>query len=63
MEDPPFEMRTLIHHVLHRHNIYSLELTQLKEILYLLEQPCRENPVEIQEAIFRGVIKFNHTYK
>ena len=30
MEDPPYEIKTLIHHVIHRHNVYKLEIQQIR---------------------------------
>jgi hypothetical protein len=38
MEDLTLEIRTLIHHILHRHKIYRMEAHQLQEILQLLKQ-------------------------
>ena len=30
MENLTYEIKTLIHHVIHRHNIYKMEIKQLR---------------------------------
>lgn len=63
MEEPRVELKTLIHHIMHRHNIYKMDVEQIGQVLTLLEEEPSEEPVEIQEKIFRGIIKFNEQYK
>ena len=48
MEEPPYEIKTLIHHVVHRHNIYKMEEGQVKEVLFMLGQELLDDPVQIQ---------------
>ena len=63
MEELPYEIKTLIHHVLHRHNIYQLPLSSIRHILFLLDQTSNEQPLDIQDKIFKGVVHFQKIYR
>lgn len=63
MEDPAVEIKTLIHHILHRHNIYKMDMEQLKQVLHLLGEEPAEQPMDIQQKIFKGIVRFNQHYR
>lgn len=63
MQDPRIEIKTLIHHIMHRHNIYKMDLEQIREVLKVLNEEPSEEPVDIQEKIFRGILNFNQQYQ
>jgi hypothetical protein len=59
----PEELKTLIHHILHRHKFYRLEITHYHDILDLLSQPRTEDPHLIQHYVFQGILAFNQAHK
>ena len=59
----PEELQSLIHHVLHRHKFYRLEISNYHDILDLLSQPRTSDPHLIQLYVFRGIVAFNMAHK
>lgn len=62
MEDLPFEIRALAHHILQSHGVYRLEMAQLQEMITLLNQEHSNDPKEIQQSLFQGIVKFHQLY-
>lgn len=53
----------MIHHILHRYKFYRLEIDHYHEILELLRQPRTDDPLLIQQYVFRGIVAFNQVHK
>jgi hypothetical protein len=53
----------MIHHILHRHKFYRLEIAQYHEMLDLLRQPRTDDPHLIQYYAFQGIFAFNLAHK
>jgi len=57
------ETKTILHHILHKHKFYQMELNSYSIFLSMLNQEPTLDCIAIQQRTFRGIVNIVQTYR